>query len=93
MNLRKIREELRNEINHRGKWHKHVSILEEVGTGYSVLKWSYDNHKVEARSKDYLLLSSIRKTIEMYLEEKEQNYKPHELIRYNVTYEEDEVRE
>ena len=70
--MNKIRENLKKRINHRNRWDKHVTILEEVGTGYNVLKWEYDNNKVEARSKDVNLLFALRDCIEMYLEETEE---------------------
>ncbi len=69
MNMNKIRENLKKRINHRNPWDKHVTILEEVGTGYNVLKWEYNNNTVEARSKDMNLLFALRDCIEMYLEE------------------------
>lgn len=72
MNMNKIRQNLKKRINHRNPWDKHVTILDEVGTGYSVLKWEYDNNKVEARSKDVNLLFALRDCIEMYLEETEE---------------------
>ena len=67
--MNKIRENLKKRINHRNPWDKHVTILDEVGTGYSVLKWKYDNNTVEARSKDVNLLYALKECIEMYLEE------------------------
>lgn len=70
-NMNKIRENLKKRINHRNPWDKRVSILEEVGTGYSVLKWEYDNNTVESRSKDVNLLYALKECIEMYLEETE----------------------
>lgn len=70
-NMNKIRENLKKRINHRNPWDKHVSILEEVSTGYSVLKWEYDNNTVESRSKDVNLLYALEECIEMYLEETE----------------------
>ena len=72
MNMNKIRENLKKRINHRTRWDKHVTILDEVGTGYSVLKWEYDNNTVEARSKDVNLLYALKECIEMYLEETEE---------------------
>ena len=72
MNMNKIRENLKKRINHRNRWDKHVTILEEVGTGYNVLKWEYDNNKVEARSKDMNLLYAVKECIEMYIEETEE---------------------
>lgn len=71
MNMNKIRQNLKKRINHRNPWDKHITILEEVGTGYNVLKWEYDNNTVEARSKDVNLLFTLRDCIEMYLEETE----------------------
>lgn len=65
------RQNLKKRINHRTRWDKHVTILDGVGTMYSVLKWEYDNNKVEARSKDVNLLFALRDCIEMYLEETE----------------------
>jgi len=72
MNMNKIRENLKKRINHRNRWDKYVTILEEVGTGCSVLKWEYDNNTVEARSKDVNLLYALKECIEMYLEETEE---------------------
>lgn len=72
MNMNKIRENLKKRINHRNPWDKYVAILEEVGSGYSVLKWEYDNNTVEARSKDVNLLYAVKECIEMYLEETEE---------------------
>lgn len=84
--MNKIRQNLKKRINHRNPWNKHVAILEEVGTGYNVLKWKYDNNTVEARSKDVNLLFALRDCIEMYLEETEEHnetaqYKPHKFKR------------
>jgi hypothetical protein len=70
--MNKIRENLKKRINHRNRWDKHVTILGEVETGYSVLRWEYDNNTVEARSKDVNLLYALRDCIEMYLEETEE---------------------
>jgi hypothetical protein len=72
MNMNKIRENLKKRINHKNPWDKHVTILEEVETEYSVLRWEYDNNTVEARSKDVNLLYALRDCIEMYLEETEE---------------------
>jgi hypothetical protein len=72
MNIEKIRENLKKRINHKNPWDKHVTILEEVETEYSVLKWKYDNNTVEARSKDVNLLYALKECIEMYLEETEE---------------------
>ena len=72
MNMNKIRQNLKKRINHRNPWDKHVTILKEVGTRYSVLKWEYDNNTVEARSKNINLLFTLRDCIEMYLEETEE---------------------
>lgn len=72
VDIDKIRTKLHKRVHHMTPWDKHVSILEERGTGYSVLLWKYSNHKVEARSKDYELLSCLRDCIEMYLEETEE---------------------
>ena len=71
-NMNKIRQNLKKRINHRTPWDKHIAILEEIGTGYNVLKWEYDNNTVEARSKDVNLLFALRDCIEMYLEETEE---------------------
>jgi ABC-type histidine transport system ATPase subunit len=71
-NMNKIRENLKKRINHKNPWDKHVTILEEVETEYSVLKWKYDNNTVEARSKDVNLLYALQECIEMYLEETEE---------------------
>lgn len=70
-NMNKIRQNLKKRINHRNPWDKYVTILEEVGSGYSVLKWEYDKNTVEARSKDVNLLYAVKECIEMYLEETE----------------------
>ena len=72
VNIEEIRKNLKKRINHRNRWDKHVTILEEVGTMYSVLKWEYDNNTVEARSKDVNLLYALKECIEMYLEETEE---------------------
>jgi len=72
MNMNKIRENLKKRINHRNRGDKYVTILEEVGTGDSVLKWEYDNNTVEARSKDVNFLYALKECIEMYLEETEE---------------------
>ena len=71
MNMNKIRENLKKRINHRNPWDKHVIILEEVETGYNILRWKYDKNTVEARSKDVNLLYALEECIEMYLEETE----------------------
>ena len=71
MDMNKLRQNLRKRVHKRTKWDKHVSILDEVGTGYSVLLWNYNDNKAEVRSKDVNLLLALEECIEMYLEETE----------------------
>ena len=86
VDMNRIRENIKKRIHCNNSWNKHVAILDEVGTGYSVLIWKYSNNKVEARSQDVNLLFTLRDCIEMYLEETEEHnetaqYKPHKFKR------------
>ena len=72
MRIDKIRRGLRKRMHHQSDWDKHVSIIREKYTPYTVLKCEYNDHEVEARSKDYDLLYCLKQCIEMYLEEKEE---------------------
>ena len=42
MRIDKIRRGLRKRMHHQSDWDKHVSILSEAYTQYSVLKWEYN---------------------------------------------------
>ena len=73
VDFKQLTKQLRHEIREANKGCRHVAIMSE-GTD-TILHWKYDGHEVEARSKDYNLLSLLRQCIEIYLEETEEEEK------------------
>ena len=67
--IEKLRDKVKERIHHTHPWDRHVTILKEVGTGYHVIRWRYNDQGVYVRSKDGDFVSTIRDCIEMYYEE------------------------
>ncbi len=67
--IEKLRDKVKERIHHTHPWDRYVTVMEEVGTGYYVIQWRYNDQGVHVRSKDKDFVFTIKQCIEMYYEE------------------------